>query len=147
MAKIFEVKKCRWCGEWFEINSGFYKGESICKKCSNLKSSLNLQIRKEDEDYRISFNEKANAHHKKIRKCAKALCKNVKTKQEIMTLVCPVCGIEFGYVKSEYDSLLRRGKYEPKYCSRKCFGISRSKWWREKSQYAINIKRIMKEQR
>lgn len=140
--EIIEEKKCAICGNYFPLSCFDF---NICKNCRNQKRSTLISQRKEnDPDYRELINNTEKERHKKIRKCAKNLCNNVPTKQEFLKLVCKVCGREFGIRKTEYDYRLNHS-YEPKYCSKKCSGISHSNRFREESQYAKNIKRIQKE--
>ena len=68
--------------------------------------------------------------------------------------VCRVCGVELASGENWYTYHERHGVidyiYSTKgqtnfYCSRKCFGVSNRKSYREASPYAKNIKRIRKE--
>lgn len=143
-------KQCKKCGEFKPIEE-FYSGKSnspdgvhyTCKKCEKEEHAKKYYG---DPNFMAHTKNVCNTNKKKRRDCAKALCKKINDNL-ILKLTCPVCGKEFGILKSEYDARYRLYGVLRRFCSRRCKGIASRREWSEKSPYAQNIKRIRKEQR
>ena len=112
-----------------------------------MRSKLNYRMHRRERiekaiEYKRLHPEKNIAWQRKVRGCAKVLCKSTSS-VEIVKIVCRVCGNEFGMIKCDSDYLDRVGTPR-KYCSSKCYGISMTKKWREQSPYAKKINNLLK---
>ena len=145
-------KRCIVCGEIKEISefppvvkNDIYNPDE-CKHCRRLKTTKrNRESIKANPSLNIAVRKKISEHHKKVRKCAKVLCRKIK-KENLVEIICPVCGCTFGVTKTVYNGTFNYFGRPPKYCSLSCYHISLTKKWKQThSPYAKKIAELSRE--
>ena len=106
----------------------------------NLKCKLYYQSHSEKW---IDYNKKISSYYNKC--VFNPACKKVGGRgAKFYNYFCLICGKEKRVLLSHVEYTYKTEGRLPKYCSRKCYGVSLSKKWRERSPYAQKIKKLLK---